>query len=217
MIALGVPDATDWLDWHTPYANSDSPLSRRLVAVKAQIGAVLDEAAGRRLRMVSLCAGDGRDVLETLAELPRQSALQGRLVELNPELCARARAFAEAHDLTGIDVVCADAGMSDVYAGALPADLVLLCGVLGNINDGDVRRMVRALPQFCASGGRVIWTRHRRAPDLTPQIRSWLSDEGFHEHAFVSPGPDAWSVGAFTFHGSEQPLRQRERLFTFIR
>jgi hypothetical protein len=30
----------------------------------------------------------------------------------------------------------------------------------------------------------VIWTRHRRPPDLTPRIRAWLTRAGFEELAF---------------------------------
>jgi hypothetical protein len=30
----------------------------------------------------------------------------------------------------------------------------------------------------------VIWTRHRRPPDLTPRIRAWFTSAGFEELAF---------------------------------
>jgi hypothetical protein len=33
-------------------------------------------------------------------------------------------------------------------------------------------------------GATVIWTRHRRLPDLTPQIRAWFTESGFDEIAF---------------------------------
>jgi hypothetical protein len=36
-------------------------------------------------------------------------------------------------------VICTDAGVTDVYAGAVPADLLLVCGVFGNIGDADVQ------------------------------------------------------------------------------
>jgi hypothetical protein len=217
LVAVALPERTDWLAWHTPYADPASPLSQRLGTIKEQIRAFIDERAGDELRAISVCAGDGRDLLETLVELSDRPRVRARLVELDPELARRARAAAAAHGLTGVEVVRADASESDVYADAVPVDLVLLCGVLGNIADADVHRMIRALPQFCVPGARVVWTRHRRAPDLTPQIRDWLAGEGFSEHAFISPGPDAWSVGAHSFHGNEQPLERGERLFTFVR
>ena len=34
----------------------------------------------------------------------------------------------------------------------------------------------------------MIWTRHRREPDLTPQIRDWFPASGFEEIAFDAPG-----------------------------
>jgi hypothetical protein len=96
-----LPERTDWLAWHTPYAEPDSPLSHRLRAVKGQIRAFICERAGDELRAISVCAGDGRDLLETLAELPERPRVRARLVELDPELAARARATATAHGLTG--------------------------------------------------------------------------------------------------------------------
>jgi hypothetical protein len=39
-------------------------------------------------------------------------------------------------------------------------------------------------PALCAPGATVIWTRHRRPPDVTPRIRAWFTDAGFREVAF---------------------------------
>jgi len=52
----------------------------------------------------------------------------------------------EPAGLTGVEVRCADAGDLEAYAGTVPADLVLLAGVLGNISDADVRATIAALP-----------------------------------------------------------------------
>ncbi|MEV4896956.1 hypothetical protein AB0K48_47160, partial [Nonomuraea sp. NPDC055795] len=52
----------DWHGWHTGYDAPGSPLWRRLRVVRAAISGVLD--AGART-VVSLCAGQGRDLLET--------------------------------------------------------------------------------------------------------------------------------------------------------
>ncbi len=67
----------------------------------------------------------------------------------------------------------ADAGDLTAYAKAVPADLVLMAGVFGNISDADVRRTIGAFPQLCADGATVIWTRTRRAPDLTLTGQAW--------------------------------------------
>ena len=50
----------------------------------------------------------------------------------------------------------ADAGTSDAYAGAVPADLVLACGVLGNVTPDDVAATIAFLPRLCAPGAESI-------------------------------------------------------------
>lgn len=208
---------TDWVDWHDPYADPLSPLSQRLRVVQRHIRTFLGACTSLAPRVVSLCAGDGRDLLEVLAGDPRAERVQARLVELDPRLVARAQGQAAAAGLHSVEVICADAALAEVYADAVPAELVLACGVFGNISDVDVQRTIEALPQLCAAGATVIWTRHRHHPDLTPAIRQWFTATGFQERAFDSPGPDAWSVGVHSFHGDPQPLARDARLFTFVR
>jgi len=111
-----------------------------------------------------------------------------------------------------------DAGDSASYTGAVPADLVLACGVFGNISDADIERTLRALPMFAAPGATAIWTRHRREPDMTIDIRRWLQQAGFENSAY-DPVPESdtlGTVGTAVFRGETQPLRD-EHLFTFIR
>jgi hypothetical protein len=208
---------TDWVDWHEPYSDRRSPLSQRLDVVQRHIRAFLDGCALAAPRVVSLCAGDGRDLLDVLAEHPRARQVRARLVELDPTLAGRARQRAADAKLDDVEVVCSDAAVSDVYAGAVPAELVLLCGVFGNISDRDVQRTIEALPQLCGRGATVVWTRHRRDPDLTPTVRRWFIAAGFAEHAFDSPGPKQWSVGMHSFAGEPRPLVRGARLFTFMR
>ena len=59
--------AFDWVEWHQAYDDPESSLSKRLSVVRRRIGACLDAAEHVPLRIVSLCAGDGRDVLPELA------------------------------------------------------------------------------------------------------------------------------------------------------
>jgi hypothetical protein len=67
----------------------------------------------------------------------------------------------------------------------------------------------------------VIWTRHRRAPDLTPRLREWFAHAGFKEVAFGSP--DASGLRSVGVHRlttanvvrSGTPRLPAERLFTF--
>lgn len=205
---------TDWQLWHTPYDDRTSALSARLSVVQEQLSQALDRAPSGPLRLLSLCSGQGRDVLPVLAQHPRGRDVTGRLVELDPDLADIARRAAPPR----LEVRQGDAGTTAAFAGAVPVDVLLLCGIFGNVEDDDVERTVRAVPSLLAHGGTVLWTRHRGAPDLTPAIRGWFADVGVHEIAFVSQAPAAgWAVGAGVLNGSGTPLEHHDRLFTFTR
>src|SRR5271156_1887559 len=52
-----------WVRWHAPYENPASMLSLRLATVQSMVRAALDEIPSTHpgpIRMVSLCAGQGR-------------------------------------------------------------------------------------------------------------------------------------------------------------
>lgn len=205
---------TDWPGWHNSYDDPTSDLSARVAVVQELFSLALNRAAAGPVRLLSLCSGEGRDVLPVLAQHARGGDVLGRLVELDPDLAEVARAAAPP----GIEVLHADAGTTAAYAGAVPADVLLLCGVFGNIDHHDVKRTVHAVPSLLAEGGTVVWTRHRAAPDPTPVIRAWFADVGVQETGFVSQAPDGgWAVGAGVLRGATQALGPTRRLFAFIR
>ena len=133
---------TDWVAWHTDYVDPSSDLSWRRRAVQSAVRCSLDEAGPEPFRIVSACSGDGRDLLEVLATHAAAARTQVRLLELDDRLARRAEDVARDHGLEGVEVVRSDAGRTDSYAGAVPADLVLLCGVFGNLSDEDVQATV---------------------------------------------------------------------------
>jgi len=208
---------TDWVEWHREYDDPASALSRRLRVVQGGISSWLDETGADPVRVVSVCAGEGRDLLEVLAARSDADRVTATLLEFDPANVAVATRQARASGLDGVTVRRADAGWSGCYGGLVPADLVLLCGVLGNIDDEAVQRVVSALPQLCASGGTVMWTRIREAPDLTVTIRRWLRELGFEEVSFTAPADVLFSVGRHVFRGTPQPLVEDVRLFEFVR
>lgn len=177
----------DWASWHEHYDDPQSPLRLRLALVQGHLADALANAAPGPIRLVSLCAGQARDVIGVLPGHPRRGDVTAVLVELDPDIADQARRGAAAASLASVHVRQADAGLIASYADALPADVLLLCGIFGNISDGDIRRTVTAAATMCKPGGVVIWTRHRREPDLTPQLRAWFTDDGFEEVAFDSP------------------------------
>jgi hypothetical protein len=207
---------TNWSDWHDAYAQPGSGLGNRLTAVRTQIERHLEATAPRPVRVVSACAGDGRDLLGVLSRRTDADRVTALLIEHDAGLAARAREAADALPAT-VEVRQADAARSDAYADAVPADLVLLCGIFGNVSDADVRNTVNAAPELCAPGAEVVWTRHRGDPDLTPSIRRWFADSGFEEVAFVAPDGEHWSVGVHRLVAEPRPLEPDRRWFTFFR
>jgi hypothetical protein len=196
-------DDAHWVRWHQMYEDPDSALSVRLRLVQQGVREVLDHHAPGPIHIVSICAGQGRDVIDVVAAHRRRADVRARLVELDHALVAFARARAAAAGVADqIEVRQGDASLVRSYAGALPADLVLVCGVFGNISDGDIRATVSRLPAFCAPGGTVVWTRHRRPPDLTPSVRAWFAEAGFVEKSFVAPSPYVLSIGCHQWVGS---------------
>jgi hypothetical protein len=206
----------DWYQWHAAYADSDSPLSRRLRLIQEQIASWLDERSDPSLTVVSICAGQGRDLLEVLAGRPDAARVRAHLVEYDQRNVAVAKATISAAGICNVRVLRADAGDPATYVGVVPADLVLLAGVLGNISDADVQATIGALPRLCAAGATVIWTRTRRAPDLTPAVRRWLGESGFVQRAFHAPDDVFFSVGVHQFVGDPEPLNPHGRLFKFV-
>jgi hypothetical protein len=121
-----VSEQRDWVAWHGDYDQPDSSLARRLAAVQERIKVALDEAPPGPLRAVSLCAGQGRDLIGVLAGHPRREDVTARLVELDERNAAFARSSAAAAGLNKVEVVTGDAARTGRYTGMVPAYLVLI-------------------------------------------------------------------------------------------
>lgn len=204
----------DWVDWHRAYDDPASSLSQRLVAVGRLIRTALDGAPPGPIRVLSLCAGDGRDLALATAGHPRAGDLSGLLVELDPQLASAAAANIRAV-CDGVDVAQADAGAVASFRRALPVDLLLLCGIFGNVATDDIRRTIAAVPAMCRPGATVIWTRHRREPDVTPAIREWFDEVGCTSQELVSPGVGSFAIGCERVAGRPIAAGLGGRLFSF--
>jgi hypothetical protein len=208
--------AFDWVGWHQAYDDPESSLSKRLAVVRRRIGECLDSAERAPLRIVSLCAGDGRDVLPELAARPGLSA-STTLVEVDESLAARAADAAAGFGLADVQVLVGDAGVTASFADQLPADLLLLCGIFGNVADADIRNTLNAARAMVREGGHVIWTRGRfEDVDLRDAVRQWTIEAGFTEVAFDG-APANYGVGLYRCDGPDRSAPLPPRLFTFIR
>jgi hypothetical protein len=212
------PNLRDYVGWHTAYDDNRSSLSVRLRHVQRAIVEWLDRTTGP-VHVLSACAGQGHDILGALAERDRteRARVTGTLIEINPTNVAIARRRITELDLA-LTAVEADAGTTDTYVGLLPADLLLLSGIMGNISAVDIERLVHTSRQLCAPGATVIWTRGAQVPDLSPDIRRWFDQAGFEELSCEEwiEGTQMW-VGVNRLIGPPQPLRPSEDIFTFYR
>jgi hypothetical protein len=206
---------TDWNAWHSAYDDPGSGLSRRLRIIQGLIGEWLDRTAPRDVRVLSACAGDGRDLLQVLRDRSDSNRVTATLLEYDEVNAARARSAAA--EFPTIEVRQVDAGQVASYEGAAPADLLLMAGIFGNVSDDDVRGTIEALPGLCNPGALVIWTRHRGAPDLTPAIRSWFATAGFTEETFHAPADHVIGVGSHRYTAAPHPFPSPTTLFTFTR
>jgi hypothetical protein len=207
----------DWVEWHRAYDDPQSSLSRRLAVVQEQLRRAIDAREGP-LRIISMCAGEGRDVIGVLAKHPRRDEISARLVELDARNATFARAAARVAKLDRIEVIEGDAAMTDSYIEAAPAEIVLACGIFGNITEEDIRRTIATLPMLCSERATVLWTRGRFGePDVAQSIRGWFADGGFEEIAFEAPDDFHYRVGVHRLVAPPQALQAGVRMFTFFR
>lgn len=211
----------DYLAWHEQYDDPGSSLPHRLALVRDVLRAELDARPGP-VRVLSLCAGDGRDILGVLAEREDAARVSVALVEVLPELVERAIRAAEEVE-ADVEVVCADAGLSETYVNlaAVPADVVLLVGVLGNISESDVAATAAAMPDLCAPGAALVWSRGRSlegAADFVTPVREALDAAGFSEVSIRSfdVQDDRTALGVVRYDGPPVPLGPRQTWFTFV-
>ena len=208
-------EVTDWHVWHEQYGDQDSSLSRRLEVVRRTADKLVADL-GPMQRVLSLCAGDGRDIIPVFARRSPQQRPGLVLVELDPALAATAEQRAREAGVE-VTVVTGDAGVTETWQGWLPVDVLMLCGIFGNISDEDIRATISASSSMVRPGGAVIWTRgYIDERDLRPQVRRWYDAAGFREITYDEE-PHGYGVGSnrATEPAAADPLPAR--LFTFIR
>jgi len=226
-------DTTDWHEWHKGYAAAGM-LRRRLTCVRSHIADALDAMAPGDIRIVSICAGDGRDVISVLRDHPRRRDVQATLLELDPRLVRDGRdlvrtAGLEAH----VELLETDATRSEVYIGRIPCHLLLACGILGNILPETTPSFVALAAAACETGARLIWTRNTARSNGVAHIeaiRQLLTAASFDQvrlDVIEDEDPDqsgrlALEVGAgrhtvtSSVHRSTPGALPSEKLFTFV-
>src|SRR5262249_6164650 len=152
--------------------------------------------------------------------------LDERLVEQGRALASAAGVEAHVH------FERADATKSESYVGRVPCELVLACGVLGNIARDTTRSFIKLASAACASGGTLVWTRVLSAnagATHAPLIRDLLTaatfdeikitvvdaDEGHPERLTETFGAGRILVASHVHRGVPGPL-PRSEIFRFV-
>ena len=192
------------------------PAERPRRHVVDAIAHFLDTAPPGPLTVVSLCAGDATDLAIAVGGHARCGDVIGAAIELDPDWPSAPPPTSSAG--VPLDVRCADAGDIQSYFDLVPADLLMLVGIFGNVSDADIERTVGAVPALCRPGATIIWTRHRRPPDLTPSIRRWFRQCGCTNLRFDAPDDATWTVGTERLDSLPDggASLAAERLFTFL-
>ncbi len=205
----------DWHSWHNHYDDASSPMALRLAEVQNQIALSLNKAPSGPLRVISVCAGQGRDLLGVLQSHFRRDDVSAILIDLEEQNTLAIQSAAQKLGLKNIRALTADASKMEHYVTMAPADLVLMCGVFGNISDKDIRRTISISRRLCGHGGRIIWTRHRRNPDMVPRICSWFHAEKFEQELSAAEDKD-YGVLTHRYLGKTRPIVPDERMFDFV-
>lgn len=204
----------DWGAWHRAYDDPASSLSQRRLVVTDMVRDALGRARPGPVTCLSLCAGEGRDLIDAARDHARRHDVRGRLIELDAPIAARAMANVSASGLP-LEVVVGDAALTALFVDLVPVDVLLLVGIFGNVSDADVASTIAAVPRLCRAGASVIWTRHRRAPDLTGSIRGWFSAAGCDQVEYATSGVGGFGVGHESVGRHDPSIPVSVRLFSF--
>ena len=208
----------DWVTWHERY-NTNRGLKARLKAVCGQIENCLNACPPGQIRVVSVCCGDGRDLLTALINHPREKDVVAYLIDQERALIESGQ---DSANLSGIghqlNFIVGDATLASSYKGIVPADLVLVCGVFGHVLKEDLPKLVQSLGGMCKTGGYVIWTRHAKAWDgeiHVPLINQLFEQTGFEPISFSVTEEGASCIGTYRYKEQPAPLAASSKLFNF--
>ena len=205
-----------WNGWPDRAYQQDR-YQHRLLAVQEHLADALDHAPGGPVRIISLCAGDGRDLIKVLGSHPRRGDVSACLIEQDLRSVADGTRRAESAGLSNaVEFLAADATAYETYRDIVPADLVLLCGVWGHVPVSDRKELVRALASICKAGGMVIWTRGvSKGMIRLRQIQSLFAAPLWQQvRANLTPDKN-WAIVTHRYCGPPMELPASGRIFHF--
>lgn len=205
-----------WSDWPAR-AYTKERYQWRLALVKEHLSTALVEAPPGDVRILSICAGDGRDVISTLEEHPRRGDATAQLVELDPTSAHDAeRTAARAGLGDQIHVLNADATDFATYQGIAPAEIVLACGVWGHVPPQERGKFIDAAARLSTPHGCLIWTRRLSENGLAELLECFRADAWEQHRVGVTPDR-RFAVVTHRYRGETLAIPAEGRIFHFRR
>lgn len=205
-----------WGHWPSK-AYQEKKFQFRLAGVQQHLAEAITSCPNAAVRVTSLCAGDGRDVIGTLATHPRCGNVRATLFELNPISIANGRAQIEATGLTHVvKFVAGDATRYDSYRKVGRADILLVCGVWGHVPPHERDEMMRAIRGLVQPGGIVIWTRGAaKGAARLEEIKTLFDPPDWKEVRFDITPDGKFAVASYRLVGPGVELPPTGAIFNF--
>jgi hypothetical protein len=215
-ISDGIVQIDNWSTWHNEYENEDSELNARKRAVQAHVSALAAECPPGPVTIVSICGGQGREVIGALAKHARRADVRGRIVELDEENAAFARASAKQAGLSNLEVLTGDASLAASYDGLPPADVVVISGVFGHLSNVDRVNLISFVRQIVRNGANVVYTFFRWDEDQVQKLRGYFHEQLFEETSFETLGGKfKFIIGRARYSASPLPFAPGAKIFQF--
>ena len=205
-----------WNGWPEKAYQQDR-YRQRLAAVQNHLTECLDLAPGGPVRIISVCAGDGRDAISVLSSHQRRHDVSAWLIEQDRQSVldgmGRAARVGLANTVTFLND---DATDYATYQRIVPADIVLLCGVWGHVPASERVLLVRALTTLCKARGMVIWTRGiSKGLERLHEIQAMFATSSWEQSRVSFTSDKKWAVVIHRYLGLPNELPSSGRLFHF--
>jgi hypothetical protein len=206
-----------WNGWSDSAYRKQS-YQHRLLLVQQHLSECLDNAPPGIIRIVSLFAGDGRDVLGVINTHPRRSDVLATFIEQSsPAVASGFRRAAELGLASATTFLNKDATEYEAVQGITPANIILLCGVWGHVPHDDRAQLIQAVTSLCTPNGRLIWTRGiSKGIAKLEQIEGLFARTQWEKVQIrITPG-NQWAVATYRFLGTPLPRPKSGQIFHFM-
>jgi hypothetical protein len=205
-----------WNNW-PKRAYERASYRQRLAAVEFHLRESLDLAPAGQVRIIALCAGDGRDVINVVGSHPRCHEVSAWLVEADGNSIQTGTSWARAAGLQdNVRFLHCDATSYATYLGIAPADILLVCGVWGHVPPEERNSVIDACKAICRPGGVVIWTRGvRLGMARLHEICHLFTPSTWEQVRLTVTSTAKWAVATHRLLESAEKLPTSGRIFHF--